>query len=112
MNLDTTDLWTDDEAHYVGDDYGDYRAEDVIYTTCGQCNTFCPIKVRLADGSDAGEYSSLVRKLAGNPYSFLTTQPFAQAPTTATPSRSPPATWRAPATWTPTAGRCRAAGCV
>ena len=80
VNLDTTDLWTDDEAHYVGDDDGDYGAEDVLYTTCGQCNTFCPIKVRLADGSDAGEYSSLVRKLAGNPYSFLNTQPFAQVP--------------------------------
>jgi anaerobic selenocysteine-containing dehydrogenase len=80
VNLDTTDLWTDDAEHYVGGENGDYGAEDVLYTTCGQCNTFCPIKVRLADGSDAGEYSSLVRKLAGNPYSFLNTQPFAQVP--------------------------------
>ncbi|WP_267640019.1 molybdopterin-dependent oxidoreductase [Haloarchaeobius amylolyticus] len=80
VNLDTTDLWTDDAEHYVGDDFGDYGADDVLYTTCGQCNTFCPIKVRLADGSETGEYSSLVRKLAGNPYSFLNTQPFAQVP--------------------------------
>src|SRR6056297_2962100 len=55
-------------------------AGDVIHTTCGQCNTFCPIKVQLADGSWTGEYSSLVRKLAGNPYSFLNTQPFSQVP--------------------------------
>ena len=80
VDADIGDLWTDDTNHYVGDDYGEYGAEDVIHTTCGQCNTFCPIKVRLDEGSGTGEYSSLVRKLAGNPYSFLTTQPFAQVP--------------------------------
>ncbi|QUO48750.1 MULTISPECIES: molybdopterin-dependent oxidoreductase [Halorubrum] len=80
VDVDVDDLWTDDEHHYVGDEYGEYGASDVIHTTCGQCNTFCPIKVRLADGSGTGEYSSLVRKLAGNPYSFLTTQPFSQVP--------------------------------
>ncbi|WP_254769122.1 molybdopterin-dependent oxidoreductase [Salinilacihabitans rarus] len=69
-----------DDPHGVGTDYGDYEASDVLYTTCGQCNTFCPIKVRLADESGTGEYSSLVRKLAGNPYSFLNTQPFSQVP--------------------------------
>ena len=80
VNVDTDDLWTDDQQHYVGDDHGEYGASDVIHTTCGQCNTFCPIKVRLADESGTGEYSSLVRKLAGNPYSFLNTQPFSQVP--------------------------------
>ncbi|WP_436925012.1 molybdopterin-dependent oxidoreductase [Halosimplex amylolyticum] len=80
VNVDTEDLWTDDTEHYVGDDYGEYGASDVIHTTCGQCNTFCPIKVRLTDDSGTGEYSSLVRKLAGNPYSFLNTQPFSQVP--------------------------------
>ncbi|MFB6159667.1 MAG: molybdopterin-dependent oxidoreductase, partial [Haloferacaceae archaeon] len=80
VNLDTTDLWTDHNQHYVGDDHGEYDASDVIHTTCGQCNTFCPIKVRIADESATGAYSSLVRKLAGNPYSFLNTQPFAQVP--------------------------------
>ncbi|MFC7115738.1 molybdopterin-dependent oxidoreductase [Natronoarchaeum sp. GCM10025703] len=80
VNVDIDDLWTDDEHHYVGDEYGEYGASDVIHTTCGQCNTFCPIKVQLADGSGTGEYSSLVRKLAGNPYSFLNTQPFSQVP--------------------------------
>src|SRR6056297_2962987 len=73
-------LWRD-EPHYVGTDYGEYDASDVIHTTCGQCNTFCPIKVRIADEStESAQYSSLVRKLAGNPYSFLNTQPFAQVP--------------------------------
>ncbi|MEF8937330.1 MAG: molybdopterin-dependent oxidoreductase, partial [Halovenus sp.] len=80
IELDVDDLWTDDEHHYVGDEYGEYDASDVIHTTCGQCNTFCPVKVQLADGSGTGEYSSLVRKLAGNPYSFLNTQPFSQVP--------------------------------
>ncbi|WP_136715078.1 molybdopterin-dependent oxidoreductase [Halorientalis salina] len=80
VNMDLDGLWTDANQHYVGDDYGEYGASDVIHTTCGQCNTFCPIKVRLDDGSGTGEYSSLVRKLAGNPYSFLNTQPFAQVP--------------------------------
>ncbi|QAU14463.1 molybdopterin oxidoreductase, molybdopterin-binding subunit (plasmid) [Halorubrum sp. BOL3-1] len=80
VDVDIDDLWTDDELHYVGDDYGEYGASDVIHTTCGQCNTFCPIKVQLADESGTGEYSSLVRKLAGNPYSFLNTQPFSQVP--------------------------------
>ncbi|MFA9518233.1 molybdopterin-dependent oxidoreductase [Halopenitus sp. H-Gu1] len=85
VNVDTADLWSDEE-HYVGDDIGEYGAGDVIHTTCGQCNTFCPIKVRLADDSGTGEYTSLVRKLAGNPYSFLNTQPFSQVPYGSDPS--------------------------
>ncbi|MFC7044679.1 molybdopterin-dependent oxidoreductase [Halobacteriaceae archaeon GCM10025711] len=79
--LDLDGLWSDDPEHYVGTDYEEYDASDVIHTTCGQCNTFCPIKVRIADeGKDSGQYSALVRKLAGNPYSFLNTQPYAQVP--------------------------------
>ncbi len=80
FDLDPSSLWTDDDDHGVGTAYGEYDADDVLYTTCGQCNTFCPIEVRLADESGDGPYSSLVRKLAGNPYSFLNTQPFAQVP--------------------------------
>ncbi|SEP05715.1 Tat (twin-arginine translocation) pathway signal sequence [Halogranum amylolyticum] len=80
VDIDTADLWSDAEQHYVGDDIGDYDATDVIHTTCGQCNTFCPVKVRIDDGDAPGEYSSLIRKLAGNPYSFLNTQPFGQVP--------------------------------
>ncbi|AKH97029.1 molybdopterin-dependent oxidoreductase [Halanaeroarchaeum sulfurireducens] len=79
--LDLDSLWKDDPQHYVGTDFGEYDAGDVIHTTCGQCNTFCPIKVRLDDGdTESGQYTSLVRKLAGNPYSFLNTQPYAQVP--------------------------------
>ncbi|ODR83523.1 molybdopterin oxidoreductase, molybdopterin-binding subunit, partial [Haladaptatus sp. W1] len=80
VDIDTNDLWTDDKQHYVGNDISDYDASDVIHTTCGQCNTFCPVKVRIDDGDAPGEYSSLIRKLAGNPYSFLNTQPFGQVP--------------------------------
>jgi anaerobic selenocysteine-containing dehydrogenase len=80
VDADVEDFWTDENQHYVGDDYGEYNASDVIHTTCGQCNSFCPVKVRLADTSGTGEYSSLIRKLAGNPYSFLTTEPFGQVP--------------------------------
>ena len=80
VDADVEDFWTDNAQHYVGDEYGEYGASDVIHTTCGQCNSFCPVKVRLADTSGTGEYSSLIRKLAGNPYSFLTTEPFGQVP--------------------------------
>ncbi|MDR5656700.1 molybdopterin-dependent oxidoreductase [Halodesulfurarchaeum sp. HSR-GB] len=79
--LDFSSLFEDETQHYVGTDYDEYDASDVIHTTCGQCNTFCPIKVRLDDGGATNStYTSLVRKLAGNPYSFLNTQPFAQVP--------------------------------
>src|SRR6056297_817512 len=79
QGLDLSGLWTDPE-HYVGTYYDEYSASDVIYTTCGQCNTFCPIKVQLEPDSGTGEYSSLIRKLSGNPYSFFNTQPYAQVP--------------------------------
>ncbi len=80
-DVDLSDLWKDENEHYTGTEFGEYGAEDVLYTTCGQCNTFCPIKVRLSGESEENaQYSSLVRKLAGNPYSFLNTQPFAQVP--------------------------------
>ncbi|GAB7092570.1 molybdopterin-dependent oxidoreductase [Halorubrum luteum] len=74
------DSWFEGDGNGIGTEYGEYEGSDIIHTTCGQCNTFCPIKLRLSDASGTGEYSSLVRKLAGNPYSFLTTQPYAQVP--------------------------------
>ena len=80
--IDLDSLWSDPD-HYVGTDFetDTFDAEHTIHTTCGQCNTFCPIKVTLDDGSaEHADYSSLVRKLAGNPYSFLNTQPFSQVP--------------------------------
>src|SRR5690606_11776819 len=47
---------------------------------CMQCNTFCTSKVRLTDSPDDLEATSLVRKIAGNPYSPLTTQPIGPIP--------------------------------
>jgi len=85
--IDLESLWSDPE-HYVGEDYetDTFDAEHTIHTTCGQCNTFCPIKVTLDDAStETAQYSSLVRKLAGNPYSFLNTQPFSQVPYSSDP---------------------------
>ncbi|MDR5672621.1 Molybdopterin oxidoreductase [Halalkaliarchaeum sp. AArc-CO] len=79
IGLDLEELLSGD-GNGIGTEYDEYEASDVLHTTCGQCNTFCPIQVRLADDSGAGGYSSLVRKLAGNPYSFLNTQPYAQVP--------------------------------
>ncbi|MFB6124797.1 MAG: molybdopterin-dependent oxidoreductase [Halanaeroarchaeum sp.] len=84
--MDLSALWKDPE-HYVGTDYDEYSASDVIHTTCGQCNTFCPIKVQLPEETGNGQYTSLVRKLAGNPYSFLNTQPFAQVPYSSDPEQ-------------------------
>ena len=85
--IDVENLWTDPE-HYVGEDYetDTFDAEHTIHTTCGQCNTFCPIKVTIDEKSaENAEYSSLIRKLAGNPYSFLNTQPFSQVPYSSDP---------------------------
>ena len=42
-------------------------AENVIHTTCLQCNTQCTLKVKLQDG--------LVVKIDGNPYSPMTVHP-------------------------------------
>lgn len=65
--------------HGTGDDDDAYTAKDVIYSMCMQCNTFCTIKVRLTDPGDT-EATSLVRKIAGNPYSPLTVQPLQAIP--------------------------------
>lgn len=56
-----------------------YTERDVIHSMCMQCNTFCTIKVRLTDGGDTGA-TALVRKISGNPYSPLTTQPVGPIP--------------------------------
>lgn len=61
-------------AHGTGDDADVYDATDVINTMCMQCNTYCTIKVRLTDPGDT-EATRLVRKISGNPYSPLTSQP-------------------------------------
>lgn len=68
------DPFTDPVDHGSGPSGDTYTAEDVIYSMCMQCNTFCTIKVRLT-GSGGTEATSLVRKIAGNPYSPLNSQP-------------------------------------
>lgn len=68
-------VWEDD-PHGIGTFYENYTAGDVIYSTCEQCNTYCTIKTVLHPGRKGQVYSSLVRKIAGNPYSPLTTLPF------------------------------------
>ena len=68
------DPFTDPVDHGSGPEGDAYGAEDVIYSMCQQCNTFCTIKVRLT-GSGGTEATSLVRKIAGNPYSPLNSQP-------------------------------------
>ena len=70
-----TDVWTDD-PHGTGDFTQDYTAKDVIYTTCEQCNTHCTIKTFIMEGKKGQPYSSLVRKIAGNPYSPLNMVPY------------------------------------
>jgi len=68
-----------DEEHGTGRSLADYGASDVLYTVCEQCNTHCSIKAVIAQGK--GEpYTSLVRKIAGNPYSPLNTEPFGPIP--------------------------------
>lgn len=68
-------VWADTE-HGVGTFFEDYTAKNVIYTTCEQCNTFCTIKAYVKEGKLEGGCTSMVRKIAGNPYSPLTTKPY------------------------------------
>nr|WP_156645322.1 molybdopterin-dependent oxidoreductase [Lentibacillus sp. JNUCC-1] len=65
-----------DEGHGSGTDYQDYGAEDVIFSTCEQCNTYCTIKAYITAGKKEGPYSTVIRKLAGNQYSPLNMVPF------------------------------------
>lgn len=68
-------VWADTE-HGIGTSFEDYTAKNVIYTTCQQCNTFCTIKAYVKEGKLEGGCTSMVRKIAGNPYSPLTTKPY------------------------------------
>lgn len=70
-----------DTAHGRGDATDSYTADDVILSMCNGCNTSCPIKVRVCDpAKDGGEATVLLRKISGNPYSPLNTQPYAPMP--------------------------------
>ncbi|WP_284139153.1 MULTISPECIES: molybdopterin-dependent oxidoreductase [unclassified Virgibacillus] len=68
-------VWIDD-GHGYGTDFQDYGAENVIFTTCEQCNTYCTIKAYITDGNKQGPYTSIIRKIAGNQYSPLNMVPY------------------------------------
>ncbi|WP_231633190.1 molybdopterin-dependent oxidoreductase [Numidum massiliense] len=72
----THNVW-EDKDHGIGTSYQDYTAENVLYTTCEQCNTHCTIKTYIMENKRNG-HTSLVRKIAGNPYSPLNMVPFGQ----------------------------------
>ncbi|UAC48774.1 molybdopterin-dependent oxidoreductase [Bacillus aquiflavi] len=68
-------VWID-KPHGIGTDYQDYTAENVIFTSCQQCNASCTIKAYIVAGNPAGPYSSIVRKIAGNQYSPIGPVPY------------------------------------
>src|SRR5690625_4301674 len=67
-------VWIDEGRGYRTD-YQDYGAEDVIFSTCEQCNTYCTIKAYVTGGNKNGPYSTIIRKIAGNQYSPLNMVP-------------------------------------
>lgn len=69
-------VWGEETAHGTGTDYQDYTAENVIFTSCQQCNATCTIKAYVMAGSALASYSSIVRKIAGNQYSPINTVGF------------------------------------
>lgn len=79
-------LWLD-KPHGTGAEDEQYGAEDVIYTLCEQCNTHCTLKAVIAEKS-VGAAPGSIRKLAGNPYSPLNTQPFGQIPYATSPDEA------------------------
>ena len=74
------DPFTQAVAHGTGDADDGYDATDLIHSLCMQCNSFCTIKVRLEEAPEALGATALIRKIAGNPYSALTTQPIGPIP--------------------------------
>lgn len=75
-------------AHGLGKDSEAYSAENVIYTMCHQCNSFCSIKALVQSAPEGSPVSSLVRKIAGNPYSPLNTVPFGPLPYDTSPQQA------------------------
>lgn len=73
-----------DEPHGRGNATGACAADDVILSMCNNCNSYCTIKVRVTDAADGKQANdgatALVRKIAGNPYSPLNSQPYAPIP--------------------------------
>lgn len=79
QNKSFTAPWYDN-PHGVGQDFEDYDATEVIYSLCEQCNTHCTIKTVIKEQEGVVASPGVVRKIAGNPYSPLNTQPFGQIP--------------------------------
>lgn len=80
------DLWLDN-PHGIGKENGEYTAANVIYSLCEQCNTHCTIKVVTTPAKGVASQST-IRKIAGNPYSPLNTQPFGQIKYNTDPERA------------------------
>ncbi|HHU39930.1 MAG TPA: hypothetical protein GXZ45_11710, partial [Propionibacterium sp.] len=74
------DPFTQATAHGTGDAADAYDPTDLVHTMCMQCNSFCTIKVRLEEAPEGSPATALIRKIAGNPYSALTTQPVGPIP--------------------------------
>lgn len=87
MFIDGADRFGSNQTHGVGDATEDYNGYDVIYSMCMQCNAYCTIKVRLSEPGKSGA-TSLVRKISGNPYSPLNTQPLPAIPYSTPPQEA------------------------
>ncbi|MCL5038730.1 MAG: molybdopterin-dependent oxidoreductase [Firmicutes bacterium] len=75
-------------SHGLGEDYENYGAENVIYSMCHQCNSFCSVKAVVTSAPEGVPATSLVRKIAGNPYSPLNTVPFGSLPYDTPPEKA------------------------
>lgn len=80
--------WSSIQDHGLYQELEEYTATDVLYTMCHQCNTFCSIKVLLAKAPGDFPVPSIVRKIAGNPYSPLNTIPFGPLPYETSPAQA------------------------
>ncbi|HYG57005.1 MAG TPA: molybdopterin-dependent oxidoreductase, partial [Symbiobacteriaceae bacterium] len=75
------------DFHGVGDFGEEAPPEQIIYATCENCFGFCPIKVVLTDPAQTGG-KTYIRKIAGNPYSALSTEPYGPIPYDTSPAEA------------------------
>lgn len=64
-----------DEFHGTGQAAENYGPEQVIYSMCHNCQTFCTMKAVVTPMPEGSPVNSLVRKLSGNPYSPFNAMP-------------------------------------